>query len=432
MPLAQKALAALLIWLLAFALDLAWFSVDKAFLTPDAETYLVPAENMRAGHGFTNERLETETRRTPAYPVLLAIARDLGLNNEGVVLLQHLARSLVAAGVFLLAARLFRSPFIAIGAGVVFALDLTSVLWANRIMSETLFTVALFVLFAMITTWPRKGFALWTWSLAVGLLAGFTVLIRPISLLLFVPLGVYVLILFRKNAFLPLVLVGASFAVFPASWAWHNRARTGVATVSSISADNLLLYRAAGALAEDTEGPFAQNFLNAQQKLAREATVEGQKTFGPTFDTLPHAQRAAIYSKVAIRVLKEHPWALLRLAARGVATTLLGGGATDLASITGLSSHSARALLLCYTVPCLLFSLVGLFYLFRAHRRAFWATFLFIAYFVGISAGAEAYSRFRVPVMPLYAMAVGAGLYFTWNRFRVPGDRQQTTGSHLG
>ncbi len=426
---ARKTQAAMLIWLLALVLDLGWFSLDKAFLTPDAPTYLVPADNMRAGRGFTNARLEPETRRTPAYPVMLALAQDLDITLEGVVLLQHLVRSLIAVGVFLLAERLFRSPFIAIGAGAVFALDLTSVIWANRIMSETLFTLALFALFAMLCAWPRRGLACWTWSIATGMFAGFTVLIRPISILVFVPIGFYLLATRRRHAFLPILLTASSFAVFPASWALYNRSRVGVATVSSISADNLLMYRAAGVVAEDSGGPFYPNFLEAQRDLAKAAEAEGRRTFGRAFDTLPHAQKASVYSGVAVRILRDHPWALLKLAARGVATTLLGGGATDLMAITGLSARAARFLILAYTGPWLVVAWIGLVFLFRRHRPAFWAILLFTGYFVGISAGAEAYSRFRVPIMPLYAMAVAAGLNFVWNRFRVSPPETQVPGS---
>jgi predicted membrane-bound dolichyl-phosphate-mannose-protein mannosyltransferase len=39
----------------------------------------------------------------------------------------------------------------------------------------------------------------------------------------------------------------------------------------------------------------------------------------------------------------------------------------------------------------------------------FMFSFLTVLYFLVISAGAEAYSRFKVPVMPMYALLIGGG-----------------------
>ncbi len=423
MTLSQKAQAALLIFLLALTLDMGWWSLDKAYFTPDATTYLVPARHMRAGLGFTNERLEPETRRTPGYPAMVAAVEDLGGDLEDLILLQHLVRSLLAVGVFLLTERVLRSPPIAVVAGALYALDLTSVIWANRIMSETCFTALVTALFAMTLTWPSRGLACAWWSFALGFVGGSSVLVRPVALFLPLPIGLYLLLTRRTRALVPFLLMVAGFAVLPISWAWHNWNHVGVATLSSISADNLLLYRAAGALAEETVGPFDRNLPQAQEALAAAARQEGERTLGPAFEHLPHAKRARVYTRVALRVLEDHPWGALRLTARGVATTLLGGGATDLMAVTGLPPAVARAVVLSYTAPVLLAAILGWVYLFRRHGRMFWATILFVLYFVGISAGAEAYSRFRVPAMPMYAIAASAGLFFAWNRFRVSGKR---------
>ncbi len=419
---AEKTTAALLVWLLALTVDLGYFAVDRAFLAPDSSSYLVPAAHMVEGKGFTNERLEPETRRTPGYPVLIALCREIGWGNDAVVFMQHLARSLLAVAVFFLADRRFRTPFIALAAGVVFALDFSSVVAANRVMTETFFAVATFALFWVVSEVPRRGPYRWLWAVTSGLFGGFTVLIRPISLLLFVPLGIFVLLEFRRRALLPLTLMCSTFLLFPAAWALHNREVAGVATVSTISADNLLRYRAAGALAEESPGDFLPNLYRYQDRLSLEANEEGRRLYGPDFDGLPHAQRAEVYSRVGIRTLLDHPSGALRLAARGIATTFLGGGAAPLSAITGLPLGWARGILLLYTGPCLAFALLGLVYLFRSHRSQAWAILLFVGYFTGISAGSEAYSRFRVPVMPIYALAVAAGLYFAWNRFRVSRD----------
>ncbi len=409
----------LLIWLLAFVLDFGYFAVDSKLETPDSRSYLVAAEHMVEGLGFTNEALEPETRRTPVYPVFIAIFLDMGLTPEALVVVQHLVRSLIAAGLFLLTLHLVGEPLIALGAGVVFALDFSSVVLANRVMSETLFTAALLFLFWMAVTLVRAPTHRWLLAFLVGLFGGFTVLIRPISLFFFVPLGLFLLLTLGKRAALPLVMMCSAFPIYPTAWAVHNRNATGVATVSSISADNLLRYRAAGVLALETPGDFTSNLHEYQERLTKRAQEEGRRKYGDAFDALPHAVRAEVYTRVAMETLLEHPLSLVPLTARGVVTALLGGGAAALAEVTGLSQAAARRLVLVYTLPCLVFALLGIGDLFRRRRDLCYLIFFFLAYFVGISAGAEAYSRFRVPVMPMYAMAVAAGLYSAWNRFMV-------------
>ena len=45
----------------------------------------------------------------------------------------------------------------------------------------------------------------------------------------------------------------------------------------------------------------------------------------------------------------------------------------------------------------------------RVDRLAAWLMVLAIAYLVVMALGVEAYSRFRVPFLPLYAMLAGGG-----------------------
>jgi hypothetical protein len=61
-------------------------------------------------------------------------------------------------------------------------------------------------------------------------------------------------------------------------------------------------------------------------------------------------------------------------------------------------------------------SLAGAVYWFRRNRKLLWLSALTIIYFVGVSAGAETYSRFRVPIMPIYATLVAGGVYLLGSR----------------
>jgi len=77
--------------------------------------------------------------------------------------------------------------------------------------------------------------------------------------------------------------------------------------------------------------------------------------------------------------------------------------------MTGVSESAARMIALTYTVPLAVLALIGLPYWWRADRLAAALLMLTVTYFVMMSLGAEAYSRFRVPFLPLYAMLAGGG-----------------------
>src|SRR5438105_13558363 len=119
------------------------------YLFPDSLTYLVPARNMLRGLGFVDVVGAAETMRTPGYPLLLAA---FGARVTPVIVAQHLMNVAIAAGIYLLVApRLGR--FVAVTAALLFAIDTPAIHYANKILSETFFTLVLLIV---------------CWQLAVG------------------------------------------------------------------------------------------------------------------------------------------------------------------------------------------------------------------------------------------------------------------------
>jgi hypothetical protein len=74
-----------------------------------------------------------------------------------------------------------------------------------------------------------------------------------------------------------------------------------------------------------------------------------------------------------------------------------------------MSESSARLAALAYTVPIAIGATIGAVYWWRVDRAAAVIAIGTIGYMVVMSLGAEAYSRFRVPVLPLYALLAGGG-----------------------
>jgi uncharacterized membrane protein YccC len=103
----------------------------------------------------------------------------------------------------------------------------------------------------------------------------------------------------------------------------------------------------------------------------------------------------------------------------------LGGSASLLSELTGVGEPIARMLSLVYTVPLAVLAVLGIPYWWRQDRAFTWLVLLVLVYMFGMALGAEAYSRFRVPVITLYAILCGGGV--AWLRDAVQSKEQLTS-----
>ncbi|HEV7673326.1 MAG TPA: hypothetical protein VGQ12_02220, partial [Candidatus Angelobacter sp.] len=113
-----------------------------------------------------------------------------------------------------------------------------------------------------------------------------------------------------------------------------------------------------------------------------------------------------------------HPLAYIKLALRGFGMMMLTGSPASLAGITGLNFSVAAKILLLYTVPCLGLAVWGLKEFWNRNRAFFWLSALVIGYFVAVSSGAETFARFRIPILPIYAILIAQGLDSAWLKIR--------------
>ena len=97
---------------------------------------------------------------------------------------------------------------------------------------------------------------------------------------------------------------------------------------------------------------------------------------------------------------------------------MFGGGANMLAGLTGIAESSTRLLAFAYTCRSRCWPAAAIGYWWRVDRLAAVLMLLTIAYLVVMSLGVEAYSRFRVPFLPLYAMLAGGGAAALLGRWR--------------
>lgn len=384
--------AVVLVLLLALAAHLTYFALDRDHRARDSAAYVQTAESLLAGRGFTRDGV-IETRRTPGYPLAIAAFRAAGIGDRGLALAQHLAAALMAAALVLVARRLTGNALIALIAAALVAGDLPTIVHANKILTETAFTLLLLAVFVLAWRIGEGARRPLLEGAIAGLLIGAAALVRPIAVAFFVPLALY-FAWTRRRGVIPLFVVCALF--LPSMWTVRNYRATGVATLSSISADSMLFFKAAGALAIEDSGDFATNLRRHQAALRMAADDETRRSHSPLDRTRARMGR---------EIVLQHPLAFAKVTARGVAATLLGGG--------------AGRLTLLYTAPALLFAIVGLLYLLKTNTRLGVLVLITLAYFVLLSAGAESYSRFRVPVVPFYSVAIATGVHVALERFRI-------------
>jgi hypothetical protein len=383
------------------------FNFNPEF-APDSASYVAQAQSISSTGSARNAVGEPDTVRTPGYPLFLAAFLLTPFGLDGAVVAQHILWILVVAATSLLGARVTRSTIAGFVAGVITAIDLPALQATNSILTETVAAVVVGAAVWQSYKAGRSDDAVV--AVAAGVLAGASALIRPIAILFGLALGLAILVAGdgKRRVRAAVILLVASLLVTSA-WVIRNYLQTGVATLSSISAINLLRYRAAGTLAIRDPGGIDANLERRQAELEAEACRVVETRFGRDCLAVPIATRATVYDDVALPIIFGDLPATAMQAGRGLVMILFGGGANMLAGMTGMSESTARMVALAYAVPLAALALIGLPYWWRTDRLAAALLVLTVIYFLIMSLGAEAYSRFRVPFLPLYAMLAGGG-----------------------
>ena len=365
---------------------------DGDYLYPDSFTYLTPATMMLSGHGFATQPGVPDMLRTPVYPLLLAA---FGTRVIPVIVFQHLLNIALAVAIYFFALR--RGRFVAVAAALIFAVDPPSIHYANKVLTETLFTVLLFVLFVLADRAKAPLFS--------GLLTGVLVLTRPVAIVYFVVLAI--LRGWRRST---AVFVIAALAL-PLAWAARNKIVGGDFTVSVIAANNLLMHRAAGAMAIADEGDFEKDLIIEQHDLEREVNdIMEAKEHVAAAEDLPEGVRATYYRALARRVILQHPIAFALLTLRGLVVNAFDSDWDSIMIVSRLESRTIQIALDLFVGLVVALAILGLVVLWPRDRALALLIAGTVGYFLLISAGAEAEARFRIPVVPQIAIAAACGL----------------------
>src|SRR3954453_23484391 len=384
---------------IAAATNFLYFALaSNDYFFPDSFTYLEPARDLIRGLGFTTANGLIDTLRTPGYPLLLA---GFGLRIVPMIVLQHLLNVALAVAIYRFVMRRLGDRCVAIAAAILFAIDTPTLHYANKILTETILTALLFVVFALVVNGRELPLA--------GVLTGVLVLIRPVAIAYF---AVVALCLLLRRVRLRTIAVYVALALLlPLGWSLRNLHHTGVFTVSSIGGINLLTYRAAGALAIEDDGDFDADLADELQGLRDSADDEIQSRLHiPDAEELPDAVRGKYYSEIAWRVLRQHPRAAVLLTLLGLLVNIFDSRWEGLEIVSALPSDIVHRSLDAYTAALFVFAAIGAFALWKRDRDLAAVIIATVVYFLLISAGGEAESRFRVPVIPQYVIVAAIGL----------------------
>jgi hypothetical protein len=286
-----------------------------------------------------------------------------------------------------------------VGAGFV-AVESATVVHSVVVLSETVFTLIVILgAFAIARLWrePNSG-----WALFAGLSMAVATLTRPLALFLPIIAVLASAAGGRRHRVQAAVLLIA-FVVPVGGWVARNAVVADAPTVSSIDATNLYYYRAGGALSAARGEPFDPTLSEMSARLDRVLPPS------PTIAEVRNTQR-----DLAVEIILDHPVGMARTVGYGMVAMAAGPGDATFVSVTGTESSLARGTFVAVSLVTLalleLGALVGLVDGVLSRRSGLLVICVgFGGVLLLLSAGAEAYSRFRVPWVPFAAVLAGVG-----------------------
>jgi hypothetical protein len=414
------------ILLFAVAVNALWFALDLVHEDPDTASYVVPAQHLLAGRGFLDEEGFPGTFRTPGYPLVIAAFLGSGLGLKGLIVFQHLLSALMAPAVFLFARRTTNDNAIAAVAAVIFILYLPCLESANLVMAETLYSAMLLATVWLLWKGTPGAIAL------AAVIGGLSVLVRPIGLWLGIPLAIYVALAVGRRPPADPPSPAKKFATaslflilwFTPStlWTYRNHEKAGVATLSSITGENMLYFRAAGLEAVHDRGfwygvlafqaphDYFLRFRHAQRPLKKEAERRASEAFGKAPMELSHAQRAIYYNEVGREVTMRHIAHYPKLFVSGVAQMMIDGWWEIPSRKWGMGYRGALPKFLWVGLVLFAAMCIGLWHLVRTNPVLGILLAIVLGYFIVLSAGPGGVYRFSVPVAAFYAIAAASSI----------------------
>jgi hypothetical protein len=428
----------------------AGFGDASRFVEPDSRDYLVLADSLVVGKGYVHAG-EPEIFRAPGYPFFIAPLRWLFPDSVVPIIVVQIV---ISCGSLILLWRLASLSFgeaVAKWAVAIQACSVVSIVFANKVLSETLFTFVLLSFFLLLEM-ALKAFAdggrvfskrVLSLFLAAGAAGGALVFIRAIFLPFF-PLALFYVwwrsgsVVAKKPAEsadtgsrnprrfgVRAALLGgmvAPFCLIVGGWTVRNVVTADYAGFSSVGSINIYRYYACVLMAENEGVSFAER----QARCDKELSALGSQAERARYSV---EKGAPVLLKSPVRAVVSHLKADISSLLPDVGDLYrmfgveIGGGGT-LSVIRGQGVFAGvkhyfdgKWLLFFLSLPFvgILFakyalSAIGSVNIFRPRFNLallFYA--VFAAYMLAVP-GAVSHPRFRVPVEPLLSIFAALGI----------------------
>jgi 4-amino-4-deoxy-L-arabinose transferase-like glycosyltransferase len=409
------------------------FAHPDRIIEVDSNSYLQPAQ-MLLDTGYYSF---PSGMRMPMYPAFIAAVHVLfGDNLLAVIVMQVLLGLCTVYLTYRTGILLGLTQAASTLGAVLLSLSLESLVSPYFILSDTWFTFLLIAATYTLMRFLRTGKLVWLVS--TSLLTGFVTLCRPIAIA-FGLVSLATLLLFNKNASLlkrighTAIYIILMVALFIAPWTYRNAQVVGVSVITTES-DLYWLWGAATVNADLRGITVDQAKVEMDETVAQVLVERGLE---PTEANL-YAVRNEVCKKIIFDHLGRFMYLTLRydlrsfLPGMGYAVKFLGLSQGSTEGIKLLQSQGIVGVINNYFRGQALTGLIFLpFVLLLAAvyvgavtgvvdllKRRDWLALAVLllpaGYLLGIT-GYSANSRYRVPVMPFFALLAGAGLILLWN-----------------
>lgn len=387
----------------------------------DSTSYIMGAVNLLR-HGIfcasDTTVLFRDFFRTPGYPLLIAAVYLLSnFSDTWLLLVQFVISSLTCVVLFLIALNFISKP-IAAAVALFLAFDISSIINANHIMTETFFTFLVMLMALFFIKFFQEGKK---YYLAIaGLLCGFATLTRP--LLFYFPILAILFIVVSGGKGLKKGIVNAAVFVLcclivVGPWLARNL-DIGYRGIAAVQEFNIYMYKAGwieARMKTNNVSDIKIDFTGRTERVKEEIEKEGLENNA--------LNRVATYKRLGMRVLLEHPYYLLEYQTRYTLNIFTADGvhlifdkipADMIGKVSGVFKRMAPKVYKIALFIVYLAALMGIVAWFRTPGKKRGLLFIVIlcGYIIALSGEMSEGSRFRVPIIPLVLLLSGFGIDF--------------------
>ena len=373
-----------------------------------------------------------ETLRTPGYPFFLAIIYKIfGVGYSSVVLIQ-LFLSLLSIYLIYIVGTIIYNKKIGLFAALTFSFDPVSMSMNYKVLSETLFLFFLILFIFLGILWLKNPMSK-SIPLISGVLLAIITLIRPITYFLSPFIIIGIIIWYTTNNYLvrkwinQFILFIIPILIIVGGWQYRNFKYGNNSSLSQIGGLNMLYHRGASVLAESK----STTIENARAQLFGDIKDDPWSYAG----RYPEKNLNKKWQDKGVTIMTHHPFLTIKMICKGVFFTLFGPGDGYLSDILGYKIKGGNGPLgdffdldlksyikkwavnnffyfLIFIFACtfllVLYSgvLAWIYKQSTSTELSWYDGFLWgiLLYFIFISAGPEAYFRFRQPMIPILSI----------------------------